>query len=218
MKKRSVIAVALLILFSTITSQKKFYTSKFNLKEVQIENNSILKERDLKKLLIPLYDRNLIFLSYSEIEEALMQNDFIESFKVKKKYPQTLNIKIFEKKPIAIVFHKKKNFYLSEKIELIELFTEEKFIDLPYVIGDHKKFKILYKDLKMLNFPIYLVKRFVLYEANRWDIETKNDEIIKLPSRNYKDSLKEYLDIRTKNEFSKYKIFDFRIQNQLILK
>ena len=129
MKKRSVIAVALLILFSTITSQKKFYTSKFNLKEVQIENNSILKERDLKKLLIPLYDRNLIFLSYSEIEEALMQNDFIESFKVKKKYPQTLNIKIFEKKPIAIVFHKKKNFYLSEKIELIELFTEEKFID-----------------------------------------------------------------------------------------
>ena len=45
---------------------------KFNLKEVQIENNSILKERDLKKLLIPLYDRNLIFLSYSEIEEALI--------------------------------------------------------------------------------------------------------------------------------------------------
>ena len=90
--------------------KKKFYTSKFNLKEVQIENNSILKERDLKKLLIPLYDRNLIFLSYSEIEEALMQNDFIESFKVKKKYPQTLNIKIFEKKPIAIVFHKKKIF------------------------------------------------------------------------------------------------------------
>ena len=89
---------------------------------------------------------------------------------------------------------------------------------MPYVIGDHKKFKILYKDLKTLNFPIYLVKRFVLYEANRWDIETKNDKIIKLPSRNYKDSLKEYLDIRTKNEFSKYKIFDFRIQNQLILK
>ena len=98
-----------------------------------------------------------------------------------KKISANIKYKNFLKKPIAIVFHKK-IFYLSEKIELIELFTEEKFIDLPYVIGDHKKFKILYKDLKMLNFPIYLVKRFVLYEANRCDIETKNDEIIKLPS------------------------------------
>ena len=127
MKKRSVIAIALLILFSTITTQKKIYISKFNLKKIQIENNFILKDTDLKKLLTPLYEKNLILLDYSEIERELMKNSFIESFKVKKKYPQTLKIEIFEKKPIAIVFNKKKNFYLSEKIEKIELIEEQKF-------------------------------------------------------------------------------------------
>ena len=107
MKKRTVIAIALLLLFSTITLQK-IEISKFNIKEIEIENNFILKENEIKKLLIPLYEKNLFFLSNAEIENALMRNSFIESFNIKKKYPQILRIKIFEKKPIAIVFYKKK--------------------------------------------------------------------------------------------------------------
>ena len=54
MKKRTVIAIALLLLFSTITLQK-IEISKFNIKEIEIENNFILKENEIKKLLIPLY-------------------------------------------------------------------------------------------------------------------------------------------------------------------
>ena len=107
MKKRIVIAFALLIILSTITPQK-IQISKFNLKEIQIENNLIIKENEIQKLLNPFYEKNLLFLSYAEIESALMQNSFIESFNIKKKYPQSLKIEIFEKKPIAIVFYKKK--------------------------------------------------------------------------------------------------------------
>ena len=83
-EKKFVIAIALLILLSTITSQKKIYISEFNLKKIQIDNNFILKDTDIKRLLIPLYDKNLILLRYSEIEKELMQNSFIDSFKVKK--------------------------------------------------------------------------------------------------------------------------------------
>ena len=41
MRKRAVVAIILLILFSTITSKKKLHVSQFNLKEIQIENNFI---------------------------------------------------------------------------------------------------------------------------------------------------------------------------------
>ena len=218
MKKRIVIAIALLILFSTITAQLKIEITKFNLKKIQIKNNSILNEKDIKELLIPLYEKNLIFLSYSEIEKALMQNSFIESFNIRKKYPQSLHIEIFEKQPVAILFNKKEKFYLSDKSELIKFTKDPKFKDLPYVIGEPKKFKILFETLKKLNFPINSVKKYVLYESNRWDIEIKNNQIIKLPEVNYNDSLKNYLSLANKNEFKKYKIFDFRINNQLILK
>ena len=218
MKKRTAIAIALLILFSTFTTQHKIEFTKFNLKKIQIENNSILNEKEIKELLIPLYEKNLIFLSYTEIEKALIQNSFIESFNIKKKYPQSLKIEIFEKQPIAILFNKKEKFYLGEKSELIKFTKNPKFKDLPYVIGERKKFKILYETLKKLDFPLKSVKKYILYESNRWDIEIKNKQIIKLPVVNYNESLENYLSLANKNEFKRYKIFDFRINNQLILK
>ena len=58
----------------------------------------------------------------------------------------------------------------------------------------------------------------MFYETNRWDIETKDNKIIKLPIKNYTQSLENYLKIKSKSEFKKYRVFDYRIKNQLILK
>ena len=118
MKKRLVIALSLLILLTTINSQQSFVISKFNLKTIEIENNLLLKEKDIKKLLIPFYNRNLLFLDNNEFKKALIQNSFIESFNIKKKYPSTLKVKIFEKKPFVVLLNKKSKYYLSEKIDL----------------------------------------------------------------------------------------------------
>ena len=61
MKKRTVIAFALLILFSTIISQNEIEITKFKLEKIQIENNSILKEKDIKELLALLWKESNIF-------------------------------------------------------------------------------------------------------------------------------------------------------------
>ncbi len=110
MKKRLTIATLLFILLTTITSQKKIFIDNFNLRKIEIENNFLLKDNDIKKSLKSIYNKNLLTLNYKEIEQVLMQNSFIDSFDVKKKYPETLKIKVFERKPIAILLNKKKNF------------------------------------------------------------------------------------------------------------
>ena len=63
MKKRLIIALALLVLLSTYKPQKLFLINKFNVEEVIIENNIILKDENIKKKLDFLYDENLIFLN-----------------------------------------------------------------------------------------------------------------------------------------------------------
>ena len=108
MKKKTAIAILFLIVLTTYNPRNKISITKFNLKEIKIENNFLLEEKDLKRSLISLYDKNLIFLKNSEIKEILMNNSFIDSYNLKKKYPDTLKIKIFEKKPIAIILNKKK--------------------------------------------------------------------------------------------------------------
>ena len=218
MKNRAIISLALLMLLSTITTQHKIVISKFNLKEIDIENNFLLKEKDIKNLLTPFYEKNLIFLNTGEIEKVIVGNNYIESFVIKKKYPDTLIIKIFERKPIAVLFNKKKKFYLSENMDLIEFKSFEKFEELPEVYGDHIKFKTFYYDLKQINFPFQLIEKYILYESNRWNLETKNKKIIKLPIQNYSQSLKNFLDLKNKKSFKKYKVFDYRVGNQLILK
>ena len=218
MKKRLIISCTLLILLTTITNNQKINISKFNLKEIHIENNFLLKERDLKKLLLPIYNKNLIFLDNNDIQKTLMQNNLIESFNIKKKYPNTLKIKIFEKKPIAILFNKKEKFYLSEKIDLFKFKEFPNYKNLPYVLGNENDFKEIYNTLIKINFPLKNIKRYIFYDAKRWDLETKNNKVIKLPTNNYIKSLENYLELKDKNEFKKYNIYDYRINGQLILK
>ena len=218
MKKRLVISITLLIFLTTITFQQKIVISKFNLKKIQIENNFFVLEKDIQKLLSQFLNKNIIFLKNSEIEKALLTNSFIESFDIKKKYPDTLKVRIYEKKPIAILINKKKKYYISKIIKFVEYISLTNFKNLPYVLGNEKEFKILYDNLNKINFPFDQIKKFTLYETNRWDLETKSDILIKLPPDDYIKSLENFLSIRNKKNIKKYKVFDYRISNQIILK
>ena len=218
MKKRLVIALILLILFSTYIPQKLFLINKFNIEKIEVENNSILKDDEIKEALAFLYHTNLFFLNTSNIEKKLKKKTFLESFEIKKIYPNILKVKIFEKKPIFILQHNEEKFYINKNIDLINYLDLEEYKKLPIIFGDKKNFEILYKNLKKIDFPLNLIKNYYLFDLNRWDLETYEKKIIKLPPENYNKSLKNFMILREKNNFDKYKLFDYRISNQLILK
>jgi len=218
MTNRLIIALLLLVLLSTYKPQKLFLSTKLNIEEIKIENNSILEKEEIKKKLNFLYQTNLIFLKSSEIEKILKKIDFIESFEIKKIYPKKLIIKIYEKKPIAILQYKKDKFYISENINLIDFIVLENYKNLPIVFGNKENFKDLYINLKKINFPLDLIKKYYYYESNRWDLEIYQKKIIKLPTKNYIQSLKKFINFKKKNNLDKYQVFDYRINHQLILK
>lgn len=218
MKVHFIIGVALLILLTTITINQKIIITKFNIKEIILVNSISLKEKDVKKSLSVIYNKNLLFLKNKEIEEILVQFTSIESFYLDKKYPNTLKITIIEKKPIAILINNKKKFYISEKLDQFE-FNDKNFNqNLPIIFGNKDDFKIFYKNLIKIDFPVNLIIKYMLYESNRWDLETIDNKTIKLSSKNYVKNLKNYLNIKKKNNFKKFKVFDYRINDQLILK
>ena len=66
--------------------------------------------------------------------------------------------------------------------------------------------------------PIETIKTFYFFDSRRWDIVTISNQLIKLPAANYEKSLKNFLGLKDHNNFYKYKVFDYRIQDQLILK
>ena len=80
MKKRLIFALLLLVLLSTYKPQKLFLSTQLNIDEIQIENNFILKDADIKKELNFLYQTNLFFLKNSEIKNILKKINFKKSF------------------------------------------------------------------------------------------------------------------------------------------
>ena len=74
------------------------------------------------------------------------------------------------------------------------------------------------KNLKKVNFSITEIKTFYLFESKRWDLVTRKNQTIKLPAKNYEKNIKNFIDLKEQENFEKYKIFDYRINDQLILK
>ena len=68
-EKTYCISLLFLILFTTITKQHKTIISRFNVENIYIENNVLLEDEEIKKLLASFYNKNLIFLNYKEIEK-----------------------------------------------------------------------------------------------------------------------------------------------------
>ena len=143
MKKRFTISLLLLILLSTYSIQDNFNLSlNSNIKKIILENNVLSDEQQIKKKLSFLYETNLFLLNLNDLKVKLKELDFIESFEIKKIYPQTIKIKIFEQEPIAIIQNKKEKKYFTSKGDVINFKNFKRFENLPLVFGDDKNFKI----------------------------------------------------------------------------
>ena len=218
MKKSFFGLIILFIFLTTYTPKFDFIiSSDFSIQKIEIEGNSILNSDEIVQKLNFLYRENLFFFNLKDIEKNLKNETFIESFSLKKIYPNTLKIIIVEKEPIAVLHNKKKKFYISDKGDFIDFQDIETYRDLPTVFGNGKFFYSLYQDLQNIKFPLEMIKSFYFFESGRWDLLMYDDKMIKLPIKDYLVSLKNYMESRNNNNFNHYRIFDYRIKDQLIL-
>ena len=162
MKNRFIIALILLLLLSTYKIQDNLKIDvKTKIEKIIIENNFIIEEKIIRENLSFLYKKNLLNLNKTEIKTKLNKIEFVESFEVKKIYPNKIKIKIYEKKPVAIIQNKKQKRYFTEKGDVINFFHLKKFENLPLVFGDKDNFKIFYNNLRVSNFPMKEIKNFL---------------------------------------------------------
>lgn len=208
------------LIFSTYTPN---YTNQnnsffFPIKEIQVEGHLVIKKKNLIGELDYLIGRSIFYIDENKINLSIKKFDFIKNFKIKKIYPNTLKFMINEIDPVALYFDKKKLFFLTEDGQSIKYLNLEKFSKLPTVIGKKDNFKIFYQNLKKTNFKMSQIISYQHFEIGRWDIVLEDKRVIKLPTNNYLQSINNFLLIKNKNNFEKYKIFDYRIKDQLILK
>ena len=196
----------------------KMGNNVFKIKYVEIENIYIIDKKELKKIVNnELKNLSLFSINEKKMSNILKKYEIIKSIEIKKVFPNKIKIKLIEKEIIATLINKKKKFYLTLNGEKIRFFKNEKLDNLPKIFGEQKNFTQIYNSLKKLNFPINEIKSFYYFDIGRWDIILKNSNIIKLPVKDFNESLINYNELKNDQNFTKYKIFDYRIKDQLIL-
>ena len=217
LNKKIFFYIFLIIFLSTLNN--KFF-SKIKLKTIDKITIKGLEEKEKRELLSNLKLLNLnniFFLSKFEIIKKLEANKLIENYTVFKKYPSSLEIRINKTKFLANVIKDGKFFILCSNGKLIETFDKNN--NLPNIFGNYNKdsFFSLLKSLEKSNFELFKIKNLYFYKSGRWDIETNDNMIIKLPKKNLETSLNLTLNLMNNNKFKKIKVLDLRQEKQVII-
>ncbi len=223
MKKKLFLWTFLFIFLTTFY----FDFSKTNVSEFFTIKNFVIKNTentdiDLAYSKLEKFKNNNIFLiNNDEIGSIITDLDFVKDIGIKKIYPDKIEININEHKIVAVISNKENKYILSEEGHIIENYND-KFNSLPVIYGKNTEnyFPYFYKLLNEINFDLSKIKYLKYFESNRWDILLKDGKLIKLSSdkSEAKESLTNFIAIYSDKKFEQYKIFDFRVKNQLILK
>ena len=209
--------IFLIIFLSTLNN--KFF-SEIKLKTVDKITIKGLEGKEKRNLLnnLELLDlKNIFFLNKFELIKKLEANELIDNYTVFKKYPSSIEIRINKTKFLANVFIDGKSFVLGSNGKLIQ--TVDKNNNLPNIFGDYNKdsFFNLLKSIKKSNFELFEIKNLYFFKSGRWDLETNDNMIIKLPKKNLVASLNLALDLINYNKSKNIKILDLRQEKQVII-
>ena len=161
----------------------------------------------------------IFFVKKIDIETPLEKTDFLEKIEVKKKYPNTIVIKVYETKPMAVLIKKDVKYLIDSSSNLINFIEEYSSEGLPVVFGINaeKDFIYFFDQLKINNFPYYNIKNFYYFQIGRWDVELLNNKIIKFPHNNTKKAILKSLELLKNENFKKYKSIDLRVDGKIIV-
>ena len=219
-----ILLLALLVLlttysFKTTTSLTQSKNTFFKIEKIKVINTNITKESEIINNLMGLYGKNIITLSSFEVENPLKTIDFINKIEVKKRYPDTIIIKIYETIPAAIIYKDEIKYILDSKANLATYKKEINFNNLPNIFGPSAEnyFINFYDQMKNNGFPISKIKNFYYFKSGRWDIQLLNGKTIKFPDNIKISLIKQSIQLLNRKDFGDYNIIDLRIDDKVIV-
>ena len=190
----------------------------FSIKNIEVINNNLVDEQKIKLQLKNIYGKNIFIVDVEPFEAKLNKVDLINKLEFKKKYPNTIKVKIYEEQAIAVINKKGANFIVMLSSKIIPQNENMAFNDLPSVFGNdsEKHLPNLINILNLKKFPIDEIKSYYFFQIGRWDIQLANEQIIKLPYKNVEESIVQINKLLKRKDFKKYKVIDLRISGKII--
>ena len=192
----------------------------FKISKVNIENT----KKEIDDIIFSntrfLLGKNIFSLDKKFLSERLKKLNFIESVRIKKKYPSIINIKTKITSLIAITYIDQKKYFVGQNGNFIlanKITNENK---LPIIFGKFNPDDYIFLQTELLNQKINLdqIVRYYFHNNKRWDLHFVNNIVIQLPNKNISKAINLFKEFKINNQIVPNTIIDLRIKNRLILR
>jgi len=185
--------------------------------KIEINGLNAEERKKIEDIIYASNFKNIFQLDKNYLKKKINSINTIEQFKIFKNYPSTLKIFIEKTKILARTKRNGFDYLIGSNGKLIE--NRNSILDLPFIFGDLNiseflKFK---KDVDNSLFDFSEISNLYIFKSSRWDIETRNGNLIKLPKNNIEEILNLYVRMSNEKKINEKTIIDFRQKNQIIL-
>ena len=214
--KKILIYFFLLLIVGTINNINIDGLKSQNIKDINIVGLDIKDKEVLLKKIKNFNTKNIFSTSKSDLINEIEANSLVEEYFIFKRYPSSIDINIKKTKFLAKINKEGKIFYLGSNGK----FTKANHFNnqLPFIFGNPEviDFFNIKKIIDKSKISYSEIKNFYFFPSKRWDLELRNNTVIKLPNDDIHLALNQALEFLN-NENLKNKIIDVRIKNQIIL-
>ena len=217
LKNRKIFLYIFLLLFiGTINNKNLDKSLAMNISEIVVTGLEKKDSLDLVNNLKFLEVENLFFLKPNEIKKIVEDNNLVERYKIFKEYPSRLIIEIKKTDFLAQTRRDGNFFFLGSNGAFIKTSTKQK--NIPFIFGDFKNsnFFELKRIIDDSTFKFNEIKNLFFFKSGRWDIETSEGLMIRLPKDNLEDAIKLLIDFLDQGN-ENINTIDLRQKNQIVI-
>ncbi len=185
--------------------------------KIEINGLNLDEKKKIEKIIYDSNFKNIFHLDKEYLNKKINSINIIERFQIFKNYPSTLKIFIERTKILAQTKRNGSDYLIGSNGKLIE--NKGFMLELPFIFGDLDISEFLKLKIKIDSslFEFSEISNLYIYKSKRWDIETRNGNLIKLPKNNIEEILNLYVRMSNEKRINEKTIVDFRQKNQIIL-
>ena len=210
--KKILIYFFLLLLVGSINNINLNTLELQNINDINIVGLEVKDKSSLHQNIKNFNLNNIFSISKIDLINEIESNSIIEKYSIFKSYPSSLDIKIEKTKFLARINKNGQIFYIGSNGR----FIKNDFLNnqLPFIFGNPKmdEFFRIKKVVDESKISYSEIKNLYFFPSKRWDLELRDNTIIKLPNKNVDLAINLAIKFLDNNKF-----IDARIENQIIL-
>ena len=210
--KKILIYFFLLLLVGSINNINLNTLELQNINDINIVGLEVKDKSSLHQNIKNFNLNNIFSISKIDLINEIESNSIIEKYSIFKSYPSSLDIKIEKTKFLARINKNGQIFYIGSN----RRFIKNNFLNnqLPFIFGNPKmdEFFRIKKVVDESKISYSEIKNLYFFPSKRWDLELRDNTIIKLPNDNVNPAINLAIKFLDNNKF-----IDARIENQIIL-